>query len=74
MTAGLVCAPRAKLGSECLYGYGNPCLAPAVCLASFKCGIPRAQGEACDADNPCDRYLRCVGGKCQRMNSATCPA
>jgi hypothetical protein len=74
-TTGLVCATRAKLGSGCAGGSnGYPCLAPAICLDNFKCGIPRVEGETCDADNPCDRYLLCVGGKCQRMNAATCPA
>lgn len=73
-TTGLVCAPRAKLGSGCAGGTnGFPCLAPALCLDNFKCGIPRMEDETCDADNLCDRYLLCVGGKCQRMNPATCP-
>lgn len=74
-TTGLVCAPRAKLGSGCAGGSnGYPCVAPAVCLDAIKCVIPRAEGDDCDTDNPCDRYLLCVGGKCQRMNAATCPA
>jgi hypothetical protein len=70
-----VCSPRAKLGQACMNGSnGLPCLAPATCAEAAKCIVPRADGEACDTDNPCDMYLLCVGGKCQKMSSATCPA
>jgi hypothetical protein len=73
-TGSLQCSPKAKLGQACTdLGSANPCLAPTTCLNS-KCVVPRKDGETCDADSPCDRYLLCVGGKCQKMNVATCPA
>ena len=73
--SGLACAPRASVGQGCSGGTsGYPCVAPAICLDYVKCGIPRVAGEACDADNPCDRYLICMGGPCQKMVAATCPA
>ena len=73
--SGLACAPRALLGQGCSGGTsGQPCLAPAVCIDYVKCVVPRAEGEACDTDNPCDRYLNCAGGTCQKLTAAACPA
>lgn len=72
--SGLVCAPRAAVGQGCSGGTsGYPCVAPAICLDNVKCVVPRAPGEACNADNPCDKYLVCVSGTCQKMVAATCP-
>jgi hypothetical protein len=77
-SATRACAPRAEVGQSCyrhpVESVGLPCRAPAVCGSEQTCVVPRARGEACDNDNPCEELLFCVGGTCQPMAAGLCPA